>query len=60
MSDPVGGGAEGIALRTLVFLSWKMGSHSFLWRSSRLNMFEREEGQEHLIDKRFDFVTAEG
>lgn len=23
-------------------------------------MFEREEGQEHLTDKRFGFVTAEG
>lgn len=53
-------GPEGIALRTLVFLFWKMGSHLFIRRSSRLKIFEREEGQEHLTDKRFDFVTAEG
>lgn len=32
----------------------------FIVGNSRLNMFEREEGQKHLTDKRFDIVTAEG
>lgn len=32
----------------------------FIVKNSRLSVFEREEGQKHLTDKRFDIVTAEG